>query len=237
MTSEDDGISPSAPKPPLRSNRDDANAWAAQHARAVHQRRNHAFLAARRISLGSERALARAKCLRNDWASSDHLPPVSHPSTTSRARPCSPVNSGYVRSFVASLILHVDWRQKRYPEHILLEVFSNVPMIVPHETSEVVHKCVHCAAWNVADRSLIPRSKERAATFSCAREHKWGIHFVSQARATPIQTAPGWHMKEKQTRTWNSRFLFVNTILSNRWVVIQAVGHSLVRSATSPPAT
>ena len=100
MTSEVDRISPSAPKPPLRSNRDDANACAAQHARAVHQRRNHALLAARRISLGSERALARAKCLRNDWASSDHLPPVSHASTTSRARPCSPVNSGHVRSFV-----------------------------------------------------------------------------------------------------------------------------------------
>ena len=67
-----DGSAPSDPRPPRRSNKENANAWAAQHAKAVHHRLNHALLAAARISRGSDRALAWANCLRNEWDSSDH---------------------------------------------------------------------------------------------------------------------------------------------------------------------
>ena len=81
-------------RPPRRSSNDNANAWAAQHASAVHHLRNHARRAAWRISRGSQRALALASRLRKSWASSDHLPPVSQASTTRRARPWSPEISG-----------------------------------------------------------------------------------------------------------------------------------------------
>ena len=82
-----------------RSKRDNAKACAAQQDIAVHHRLNQARLAIAQISCGSEWTLARASCLRKSCASSDHLPPDSHARTTRRARPCPPVNSGYLSSF------------------------------------------------------------------------------------------------------------------------------------------
>ena len=58
------GTAQSAPKPPRRFKRDNAKACAAQQDIAVHHRLNQARLAIARISSGSERALARASCLR-----------------------------------------------------------------------------------------------------------------------------------------------------------------------------
>ena len=55
-TSEVDGTSPSAPKPPRRSNSDIANACATQHDNAVHQRLNQERRATTRISGGSDLA-------------------------------------------------------------------------------------------------------------------------------------------------------------------------------------
>ena len=85
-TSEVVGTLPSAPKPPRRSSNDMANACAAQHDNAVHQRLNHERRATARISGGSDLALARARCRKKSWASSDHLLPVSQARTTKRAR-------------------------------------------------------------------------------------------------------------------------------------------------------
>ena len=48
---------------------------------------------------GSWRALALDNWQRKYRLSSDHLPPTSQASTTRRARPCSPANSGYRRCF------------------------------------------------------------------------------------------------------------------------------------------
>ena len=52
------------------------------------------------IKSGTDSAFAFAR-LRRKWAvSTDHRPPVSAASTTRRARPSSPANSGYVVSFL-----------------------------------------------------------------------------------------------------------------------------------------
>ena len=95
-TSEVVGTSPSAPRPPRRSSSDIANVCAAQHGNAVHQRLNQERRATARISGGSDLALARARCRKKSWASSDHR----QARTTKRARPYSPVNSRYLRSLV-----------------------------------------------------------------------------------------------------------------------------------------
>ena len=89
-----------SPRRPRRSISDVANACAAQHDHAVHHRLNQERRATARISLGSDLALARTRCLKKSRASSDHLPPVSQARTTKRARPCSALNSGYLRSLV-----------------------------------------------------------------------------------------------------------------------------------------
>ena len=49
---------------------------------------------------GSDLALAQTRCLKKSRTSSDDLPPVSQARTTKRARPCSSLNSGYLRSLM-----------------------------------------------------------------------------------------------------------------------------------------
>ena len=57
-------------------------------------RRCHACVAERRKSSGASRALTAARLRRTSVASGAHLPPTSHPSTTSRAR-SPPTSSAY----------------------------------------------------------------------------------------------------------------------------------------------
>ena len=63
-----------------------------QHAKTVHHRLNHALLAAARIPDPHSGQLPEERV--------GLLAPVSHATTTSLARPCSPVSSGWVRSLV-----------------------------------------------------------------------------------------------------------------------------------------
>ena len=98
-TSSPKGVGPSIPWPALTSSEDKASARAPLHASMDPHRKSQAWRTPCCRRGGSWRALAldnwRRKC-RLSW---DHLPPTSQPSTTRRARPCSPANSGYRRCF------------------------------------------------------------------------------------------------------------------------------------------
>ena len=83
------GVSPSAPPWTRRSRRDAAKDRAAAHASNPHQRKRQPCSALRFSTAGSARARAFARCLMNDTASKDHLPPTSKASTTNLALcPC-----------------------------------------------------------------------------------------------------------------------------------------------------
>ena len=90
-----DGIAPSAP-----SKREQPNVRAAAQPSNPCHRRNQAARTWPSIQGGAPHAFAAAKHLRNTLASADQRPPTSTPNTTNLARPCSPVNSGYVSSFL-----------------------------------------------------------------------------------------------------------------------------------------
>ena len=103
-----DGGVPSTPKATRLSSRDKTNARAPQQAINVVHLRWCARLAAARTARGSDLALARARPVMKRQVSSDQRPPISHTSTTRRARPCSPVSCAVEP---ASKWLH---QQRRY---------------------------------------------------------------------------------------------------------------------------
>ena len=89
---------PSAPRAPGNSKRDDATALATVQEKSEPHLRRQACSTLLRSKGGTDRALARARELKNLCVSWDHRPQTSTASTTKRARPRRPTNSGYLRS-------------------------------------------------------------------------------------------------------------------------------------------
>ena len=95
-----DAIAPSAPEAAGPSRREQLNVRAAAQPSNPCHRRSQAAHTWPSIQGSAPRAFAAAKHLRNTLASADQRPPTSTPNTTNLARQCSPVNSGYVSSFL-----------------------------------------------------------------------------------------------------------------------------------------
>ena len=90
----EEGVTPSAPTPGLRSSSESANARALAQASMDDHRCCHACRARSTRTRGTERALALANWLTKARASSDQRPPTSAARTTRRVRPWWPESSG-----------------------------------------------------------------------------------------------------------------------------------------------
>ena len=94
-TSWTQGVGPSTPAEQSLSRRKSAKARAAAQANMEPHRRNHAARARPCNNSGTSRTFAAANPRRKEAVSSEKRPPTSPASTTKRAQPPSPTNSGW----------------------------------------------------------------------------------------------------------------------------------------------
>ena len=175
-------------KPPRRSNSDIANACAAQHDNALHQRLNQERRATARISGGSDLALAWARCRKKSWASSDHRPPVSQARTTKRARPNSPVNSGYLRSLVRRA-----W--SRAPPFRVAHCLRGAPSALTGLTKVV--SIANCAPWKRSKPSATTSRRRSSNWPPGKRSRSWTLMLVDTLAPASLQNACGTTLQRK----------------------------------------
>ena len=134
-----ENLAPSTPPGPRCSSKEDAKARATAHDSSEHQRKRHPWSALIWRTRGSARALAFARCLMKDIASSDHLP------ATSLATLCTPQPEASEcqrkgRRLLRYLCTEIDWDR----QYVGWSSTATTPHHVTQRTRENSH------AWCVA---------------------------------------------------------------------------------------